>query len=158
MLDGRVRDLIADRGIFFRGTDDFAIEKNTSGGMYCGTPDFLQTSTTTSLDHALAWASGLGLEHTYGLPLLKWGNPVLLAINAVPYFDRIEEKMELLYFTDCTGKLSVGDEYVIHGPIRTDDMEVIGSVEQLRRYAGRIDYFDRMKDFFERDVLYRDVA
>jgi hypothetical protein len=117
----RIANVIESTGYLFRGTADTSLELrrenydfyfgcflNSNGGEY-------YTSATIKLIQALTY--GLSRATKSQIPGSK---PILLAINAQPYEDNLALGLE-------------DPEVEIKGPIKFEDIQVISSVEQLRK-------------------------
>ncbi|HME87099.1 MAG TPA: hypothetical protein VKE88_01695 [Candidatus Nanoarchaeia archaeon] len=152
-LDDSLKMLLKEKEFLFRGTNTYSFDRTkTKSGMYFGrhNGETDVTSTTLSLYNAMVNAhTRADSSHSRG------GAPMLIAINAVPYLNRITKGLEWATYRKKEDGIVEPDEYEIHGQIDLRDIQILDNLDVVKKFAAPLttDGEETMKRLFDTFIL-----
>jgi hypothetical protein len=152
MIEENLKRILRERRYLFRGTNTHAFEKSKTGSGYAG---FINHAKKEQVNHTTPF---LGVAISYAAQRIKSDfpeepfrqgrsrhyidyseielRPVLMAIDCVPYLERIRVGLE--GDTGFSEKgIFVPLELEITGEISNEDIELIETIERLEFFAGK---------------------
>ncbi len=147
MLDDKLKQVLIEKKFLFRGTNSLHFQnRRTRNGSYFGFYGYYNGNTNkkyfltcTTLDILEAMVNGLGRIKSDGLQ--SKAEPILIAINTLPYIDKTDKGIEW------------PGEYVILGTIKPNHIELIDDLDKLRLFSEGLteQRFDVIKSMFEKE-------